>query len=103
MMFGDMQQLEPCPPGGPLFVSPDEANVLGSKQERARMAKDMFWSDDKDAINFFFEVREQKRIKDAWYANFITECREGNLSDESYDFLHGLPTKHVARRHLLPL
>ena len=55
----------------------------------------MFWSDDADAINFFVEVKEQKRITDAWYAHVITECRAGFLSVESYNFLHGLPTMHV--------
>ena len=95
LQFGDFQQLAPCPPGGPLFVPPGESDAPGARQERARAAKDMFWSDDADAINFFFEVKEQKRIKDLRYAHVMTECRQGYMSDESYCFLHGLPTMHA--------
>jgi hypothetical protein len=95
LTFGDFQQLAPCPPGGPLSVPPCESDAQGASQERARAAKNMFWKDDADAINFFVEVKEQKRITDAWYAHVVTECRKGCLSDESYNFLHGLPTMHV--------
>ena len=49
----------------------------------------MFWAADADAINFFFEIKEQKRIKDMWYAHVMMECRQGYMSDESYCFLHG--------------
>jgi len=95
LTFGDFQQLAPCPPGGPLFIPPGESDAPGAKQERAREAKDMFWSDSPDALNFFFEVKEQKRITDQWYATVIMECRQGYVSDENYQFLHGLPTMHA--------
>jgi hypothetical protein len=49
----------------------------------------MFWTDGPDAMNFFFEVKEQR------YATLIMECRQGYVSDENYQFLHGLPTMHV--------
>jgi len=68
LMFGDFQQLAPCPPGGPLFVPPDASDAPGAKQERARSAKSMFWTNDANAINMFFEMKEQKRIDDPWYA-----------------------------------
>ena len=54
----------------------------------------MLWSDDNDAVNYFIEMTEQKRIKDAWYARAMMECRQGKLSRENYCFLHGLPTLH---------
>ena len=29
------------------------------------------------------------RIKDAWYSNVIDECRDGELREDTYNFLHG--------------
>ena len=36
----------------------------------------------------------QKRIADAWFDCFLQECRAGNLTDEMYNYLMGLPTRH---------
>ena len=33
------------------------------------------------------------RCKDVWFNNVLRQCREGNLQDEEYFFLHGLPTQ----------
>ena len=55
----------------------------------------MFWSEDSNAINFFKELAVQKRFDDLWYGAFLNECRYGDLSDESYNSLHGLPTEHA--------
>lgn len=46
-------------------------------------------------MNYFCELTIQKRIDDPWYAQLLEECRQGCLSDESYNFLHGLPTEHT--------
>ena len=40
-----------------------------------------------------FEVN-QRSGSDAWFADLLTSCREGNMDDEDYRFLHGLPTLH---------
>jgi hypothetical protein len=57
-------------------------------------ALDIFWGDGADSLNFLAELTIQKRIEDPWYASLLTECRNGDLSHESYCFLCGLPTLH---------
>ena len=38
------------------------------------------------ARRIFCELTIQKRIDDPWYAQLLEECRQGCLSDESYNF-----------------
>ena len=92
LTFGDFGQLTPLPPGGTIFVPPFVASNAGAKQERARTIKDLFWGTEEDSLNFFIELVETKRYDDTWYASLLDECRAGALSEESYSFLHGLPT-----------
>ena len=40
-----------------------------------------------------FQVN-QRSAGDAWFADVLTSCREGNMNDEEYRYLHGLPTVH---------
>ena len=59
-----------------------------------------------NAIQLWREVSEKKTSRvldfqinqrsgsDAWFADLLTSCREGNMNDEDYFFLHGLPTLH---------
>ena len=53
------------------------------------------WGDGEDSLNFYKELTIQKRIDDPWYAEIVEECRYGRLSEESYNFLVGLPTEHT--------
>ena len=46
-------------------------------------------------MNFFKELTIQKRIEDSWYGELMEECRYGRFSEESYNFLVGLPTTHA--------
>jgi hypothetical protein len=54
----------------------------------------MFWKKDADSINYLQELTEQKRVEDPWFNDVLFECRDGNMSYESYCFLLGLPTCH---------
>ena len=53
------------------------------------------WGDGEDSLSFYKELTIQKRIDDPWYAEIVEECRYGRLSEESYNFLVGLPTEHT--------
>ena len=53
------------------------------------------WGDGEDSLNFYRELTIQKRIDDPWYASVMEECRYGQLSEESYNFLVRLPTEHT--------
>ena len=89
LFFGDSRQLPPIPFSAALFIpSPLK------KQEVAQAMINMFWGDGLDAINFFKELSIQERVADAWYNIFLQQCRQGNLTEEMYNYLMGLPTEH---------
>ena len=46
-------------------------------------------------MNFFMELIVKKRIDDPWFASVMEECRYGQLSEASYNFLVRLPTEHT--------
>ena len=53
----------------------------------------MFWSRGLNSIQQLVEFTVNKRSgADLWFASLIDECRDGELSWDSYDFLHGYPT-----------
>ena len=54
----------------------------------------MFWSQSEDSITSLWELTAQKRCDDTWYHSVLVACRQGELSDELYNFLHGFPTEH---------
>ena len=106
-VFGDLYQIPPIPASAALFLPPPQRTIHKSqdsskwiiqekKSEIAHAGLDFMWGDDIDtSINYFQELKVQKRqVEDTWYASVLEECREGSLSDESYNFLHGFPTLH---------
>ena len=90
LAFGDFYQIPPIPSSASLAIPPTHKKTDGAKQ-----ALDRMWADGEDSLNFFMELTVQKRIDDPWYAGVMEECRYGQLSDESYNFLVGLPTEHA--------
>ena len=85
-MLGDFWQLHPV--SGTYLAS----NPLLVPAGLARNALELFWLDGVDSIRSFWQLRELKRCKDSWYNTFLTQCRRGELMDETYAFFHGLPT-----------
>ena len=105
MCFLDLYQIPPIPSSAALFIPPPERSIQKSsncdawliqekKSEFAHTGLDFIWGENIDiSINYFQELKVQKRQQeDLWYASVLNECREGRLSDESYNFLHGFPT-----------
>ena len=89
IILGDFYQIPPIPASASLSIP------LPRKNEHAHKAWSMFWNSDADALNYFVELTIQKRVEDPWYSAILEECRYGDLSDESYHFLLGLPTEHA--------
>ncbi len=89
LLFGDMNQLPPIPSSTALFIPP-----ISKKSETARQMLNMFWEDGPDSLNFYVELTKQERIQDEWYRKFLHECRQGQLTDEMYYFIIGVPTEH---------
>ena len=86
IFLGDFLQL---PPVGGGNVASDPTTVPLSN---AKAALDIFWETNLDTIRHFWELTEPMRCMDPWYGNVLNECRHGNLTTESYCYLHGLPT-----------
>ena len=91
MLLGDLFQLAPIPSSAAIFGPPTD-----KKTEQAKVALNLFWGVDADALNRFFELDEQQRLakSEHWYGQVLNECRNGALSAESFNFLMGLPTEH---------
>ena len=90
LAFGDFYQIPPIPSSASLAIPP-----IQKKTEAAKHALELLWGDGEDSLNFFKELTIQKRIEDSWYGELMEECRYGRLSEESYNFLVGLPTTHA--------
>jgi len=73
------------------------SNPFGYSANVSHKVRDImrfFWA--QDALRGFthkpFEFAVCKRIKDAWYSSVVDECRDGNLQEDTFNFLHGYPT-----------
>jgi hypothetical protein len=97
LMFGDMNQLPPIPASAALFIPPAAKSRTDTKS-----VLDIFWNKGPDSLNFFKELTTQKRTTDAWYRHFLQQCRIGQLEDEEYNFIMGLPTRHKGAFHQPP-
>ena len=75
-------------------ISSNPFRMKANESHQARRIMKSFWG--QDSLNGFtrspFEFSVCKRVKDKWYSSVIDECRDGALSDSSYNFLHGYPT-----------
>ena len=87
--FGDWWQLPPIPDTAALFKPPS-----AKSSRKAKTVLNLFWGDDPDSLNYMKELTEQKRVVDHWYNDFLSQCRDGQLQDEMYHFICGLPTEH---------
>ena len=94
MVFGDWWQLPPIPDTGALFKPP-----IAPCSGRAKAARNMFWGEGDNTINYMAELTEQKRLDDPWYNDVMVSCRSGAMDDESYHFFTGLPTQHCGSWH----
>ena len=83
---GDFLQLPPCKASGDLSMPPPY--ILGddvSTVDNDDLGRDLFWRN----VTHTVELTQQVRCKDLWYENVLDELREGRLSNDSYNFLHG--------------
>ena len=97
--FGDFWQLDPT--GDVSFMSNPTKNH-GNPYVDYTMA--MFWSHDesrREDVHLqawagnqrVWELSENLRSgDDVWFSEVLDECRQGQLREDNYNFLHGLPT-----------
>ena len=91
VLCGDFWQLHPVS-GTCLCSSPVDIPA-----GRARNALSLFWDEGPDTVRSYWPLTEVMRCRDAWYKEFLQQCRDGNLSSDMYCFFHGLSTFTAAR------
>ena len=87
MMFGDFWQI---PPVKQTSVTHPPFGILTGQ---VRRVLDMFWK--KGSPNFLthtYMLTKSHRVKDSFFVVFLKEAREGALSWNMYNFIHGYST-----------
>ena len=95
--LGDFWQLNPT---GQIALMSDVTSEKVRENATAQYIMNMFWdSGFKDSLQ---EWHAQERVlhlatnirsgADAWFSKFLDACRKGELDEDDYNFLHGLPT-----------
>ena len=95
--LGDFWQLRPT---GQVALMSNPYAQKAIENARARDIMGMFWH---TGLSFSLqEWQAQERIlhldvnersgADEWFSNVLNSCREGTLSEDDYNFLHGYPT-----------
>ena len=107
-LIGDFYQLPPVG-GTPIMGNPYCESALENESVQNIMSRIWHCADEAEnpnAIQLWTEVPgkspcrvldfqvNQRSGSDTWFADLLTSCREGNMNDEDYRFLHGLPTLH---------
>ena len=94
VFVGDFWQLDP-PKGGFLGDIPVEflrkARQYDPKPDVAH-GQPIFWGVDGQCVKGMTELTECVRTEDPWLLQVQQEMRDGNLSEDSWKFLHGVET-----------
>ena len=97
LFFGDLWQL-PRPQHTRICSNPNLATSSGS--HRGKDILDFFWSPTREwgcngssPYNFTVSKRLDNKREDAeWSRQVVEECRQGQLNDVNYHFMHGYET-----------
>ena len=98
LLFGDWWQL---PPVGQICIMSSPFQQCALESAMISHVMNMFW--DKDNVNSVQRwhcnksrvlcLNQNRRSgEDKWFSEMLAMCRAGQLSDNQYNFLHGLPT-----------
>ena len=90
ILSGDWWQIKPVG-GNALFSNP-----LSAPSAVAGHGVELRWGAPPNAIRRCWELRSSKRCEDAWFNALLNQCRDGSLGADSYNFLHGFPTRGPA-------
>ena len=96
-LLGDFWQLRPT---GQVAIMSNPFAQVARENQRAQQMMGMFWY---STLTFSLqEWRPKQRVihldvnersgSDVWYSQVLNECREGQLTEDNYNFLHGYET-----------
>eukprot|EP00435_Cladocopium_sp_Y103_P054372 s3057_g17.t1 len=54
----------------------------------------IIWSSGEQGIHQLFELTQEQRCQDPWLSAVLSQARHGNMTQETWSFLHGFPTLH---------
>jgi hypothetical protein len=86
LLFGDWWQIKPVS-GTALYADPDTA-----PSAVAHHGMQLFWGSQPNAVHRCWELCEPMRCEDTWYNKFLSQCRDGELTEPMHQFFHGFPT-----------
>jgi hypothetical protein len=98
-LFGDWWQL---PSVGGICIMSNPFSEKAMESAKVSHILNMFWDKDSQySVQRWPEsnkrvlcLEQNKRSgADAWFSELLTNCREGDMTEDQYNFLHGLPTK----------
>ena len=95
LLFGDLWQL---PPPQQISICSNPDNVPAKLDHHAKDILDMLWRPTLEwGFNGYHNFTVSKRLDSeredaAWFLSVVDECRQGDLHDENYNFIHGYPT-----------
>ena len=89
LLFGDWWQLRPVKQTA-LFEQPSKA-----RSGAAFEGLQLLWARSRNSLRRMWELTRPMRCDDPFYFRFLSECRNGALSRDSYFFIHGVPTETV--------
>jgi hypothetical protein len=95
LTFGDLWQL---PPPQQISICSNPDRPTAQLDHRAKDILDMLWRPTREwGFNGFHNFSVSKRLDAqredaAWFREVIDECRQGELHEEYYNFMHGYPT-----------
>ena len=86
LKFGDMWQFPPV--SGVVVFTPPRTFMRG----HVLIALDMYWNREFQLLELLTQVR---CMKDLWFQGVLKELREGRMSEDTYNFLHGDSTERT--------
>ena len=95
--FGDFWQLAPT---GQIALMSNITSQKVLENARAEYIMNMFWNSElSDALQPWHNNERVLHLStnirsggDKWFSDVLNACRLGNLQEDDFNFLHGLPT-----------
>ena len=97
LLLGDFWQLRPT---GQIAIMSNPFSVVSQESAKAKFVMAMFWDEGvswslqpwtNNSRMLHLDSNERSGA-DKWFAKVLVTCREGNMSEDDYNFLHGYPT-----------
>ena len=99
LFLGDFWQLNPH---GQIAIMSNPYGEKVLESAKANYIMRMFWGPNEEGISLLpwedkrrilHLARNERSGNDEWFSQLLNACRNGNLSEDDYNYLHGYPTE----------